>query len=571
MQEYTKILSTIISISMNNLKISITAFVLLLPVTLFPVVFPKPVNAEFDFFAASDMHGYTGSGAYNTTSYFRGAAEKMFSLAPSSFLFITGDMPPIDLSGSTLDITWSIEQYLGASYEWHPVMGNHEFPGNGTEDYSGQNLDILRAFDHGTVNPGPSQCDETTFSFDHDNAHFVALNEYCDTGGDHSIDGDISDVVYNWLVTDLSSTTAEHIFLFGHEPAYPQPDEDNGASGHMTDSLNKYTSHRDRFWTLLGDYNADAFFSGHMHTHSTYYYDGVWQMNIGHSQGIAGSSTKSSFMRMHINGGQVTYESYRDDQLGGPYSLVETLNTYTVATDVNTGGSISPSGHVHINEEEDQIFTIEKNTGYHIDDVIVDSVSQGVIFEYEFSSVSGNHTIEVIFDTNLLNEDACLDFGGTWLSAYSECQSISSVDCINYNGSYNSCASPCRHESADFGCLQTCIPVCTFEGGGGMILQNNEDNNSSPSLLNNSRKLEVDVKPSQSLITRNSIKEIELVNDKNISDTERVSFNSNVIPVEKDQDMNSVEHKNQNVSLLILLPVLIITIPFFPFVVRKVI
>ena len=54
-----------------------------------------------------------------------------------------------------------------------------------------------------------SACEETTYSFDYDNAHFVVLNVYCDENSDidTSADGEISDHLYDWLVLDLEATT----------------------------------------------------------------------------------------------------------------------------------------------------------------------------------------------------------------------------------------------------------------------------------------------------------------------------------------------------------------------------
>ena len=149
---------------------------------------------------------------------------------------------------------------MGTDYLWYPVVGNHELPGDGSEAYLGANMDYLRAYNYdanGTgvppdiVNTGPTGCPETTYSFDYENAHFVVLNEYCDVGGDDVTSGDMPDHLYDWLVADLQGTNKEHIFVFGHEPAYPQPDADNGRERHVGDSLDQYPTNRNRFWTLL--------------------------------------------------------------------------------------------------------------------------------------------------------------------------------------------------------------------------------------------------------------------------------------------------------------------------------
>jgi hypothetical protein len=200
-------------------------------------------------------------------------------------------------------------------------VGNHELPGAGSEPFFGASMEWLRAYEkdpNGTeiapdiVNSGPSGCVETTYSFDYENAHFVVLNEYCDTQGDHVTDGDIPDHLYNWLANDLEQSTKEHIFIFGHEPAYPQPDADNGREHHMYDSLNKYPTNRDRFWNLLKVKGAKAYFCGHTHNCSVVQVDGVWQLDSGHARGLGDTGAPSTFLMVHVNGSTVSYMAYRD-------------------------------------------------------------------------------------------------------------------------------------------------------------------------------------------------------------------------------------------------------------------
>ena len=162
------------------------------------------------------------------------------------------------------------------------------------------------------MNIGPSGCPETTYSFDYENAHFVVLNEYCDTGGDTVTSGDVPDHLYNWLVDDLQATTQEYIFVFGHEPAFPQPDADNGRLRHSTDSLNQYPTNRTRFWNLLSDEGVVAYFCGHTHNYSAYYYDGVWQLDAGHARGEGDTGAASTFLMVHVDEDTVTFDVYRD-------------------------------------------------------------------------------------------------------------------------------------------------------------------------------------------------------------------------------------------------------------------
>jgi hypothetical protein len=273
---------------------------------------------QFTFVVTADMRGYSGPGQYDSSQYFKGACEAIASRGRGAFMVSPGDIDP------TSNVHWTITSTLGATYTWYPVVGNHELPDGGNEPYSGANMDWLRSYDYGTVNPGPSSCPETTYSFDYQNVHFVMLNEYCDTGGDTVRDGDVPDHLYDWLVADLSATDKTHVFVFGHEPAYPQPDADNGRTRHMGDSLDQYPANRDRFWNLLRDERVVAYVCGHTHNYSAVEIDGVWQLDAGHARGQGDTGARSTFIVINVGNSGITFKTYRDDANGGPYTLAHT-------------------------------------------------------------------------------------------------------------------------------------------------------------------------------------------------------------------------------------------------------
>jgi PKD repeat protein len=76
------------------------------------------------------------------------------------------------------------------------------------------------------------------------------------------------------------------------------------------------------------------------------------------------------------------------------------ITTYTITASAGTGGTISPSGSVNVNESASQTFTITKNAGYHIADVLVDGSSVGAVSTYTFTNVHANHTISATFAAN---------------------------------------------------------------------------------------------------------------------------------------------------------------------------
>lgn len=251
-----------------------------------------------------------------------------------------GDLAPLE------DTYWTITSTLGADYPWYPVMGNHEFPDAESEAVLGENLAWLRAYNF-EVSPlgpepalartGPAGCPETTYSFDYGQAHFVALNVYCDAGGDTAAEGDITDHLYTWLAEDLADNDKPLIFVFGHEPAYPQPDAETNRIRHLWDSLNAYPEHRDRFWQLLKRQGVTAYINGHTQGYSAVRIDGVWQIDDAHARGTSDQSARSTFIRINVAGTDVRYETYRqtpDDACA--YELTDAWDTQATTRDIPT-------------------------------------------------------------------------------------------------------------------------------------------------------------------------------------------------------------------------------------------
>lgn len=270
----------------------------------------------FTFIVAADMRLYSGPGLYDTSAYFRGAVEAIAALDGGAFMISPGDIDPPS------SVRWTITRTLGTTYTWYPGVGNHELPGAGYEDSLGDNLLWLNNYDYGSVNLGPTGCPTTTYSFDYQQVHFVMLNEYCDAAGADVLSGDVSDHLYNWLTDDLSDTHQLYTLVFGHEPAYPQPDADNGRIRHLGDSLDQYPANRDRFWGLLQEQGVIAYICGHTHNYSAVKIGDVWQLDAGHARGQGALAARSTFIKLYVDADKITFETYRDDMNGGNYTLM---------------------------------------------------------------------------------------------------------------------------------------------------------------------------------------------------------------------------------------------------------
>ncbi len=84
------------------------------------------------------------------------------------------------------------------------------------------------------------------------------------------------------------------------------------------------------------------------------------------------------------------------------------LVSHTINAIATEGGSITPSGLVPVTHGTDQSFTITADPGYHIVDVVVDTVSKGAVTSWDFTSVVTDHTIVASFalDTHTITASA---------------------------------------------------------------------------------------------------------------------------------------------------------------------
>lgn len=67
------------------------------------------------------------------------------------------------------------------------------------------------------------------------------------------------------------------------------------------------------------------------------------------------------------------------------------------ASVTGSGGTISPSGAISVPAGSSQTFAMTPNSGYAVSNVVVDGISQGEIYSYNFPFVLAPHTISVTF------------------------------------------------------------------------------------------------------------------------------------------------------------------------------
>lgn len=306
---------------MKNKNIKLLKLLLILLLTTANYSFSQSENESFRFSVTADTRDNAGK-SNDSSQYFRGVLEALKTVGAGEFMLSPGDIDPPS------DIRWSIDKYLGQDYLWYPVLGNHE-------EETESDMEYLREYNAGgkklpyIVNMGPKGTEETMYSFDYGNSHFVVLNQYYDGSCDVCVDGDINDPIYRWLRKDLAKTDKTNIFIFGHEPAFVQPDEYNGRVRHNGDSLDKYRSTRDRFWNLLEDEKVTAYFCGHTHNYSSVLINNVWQIDSGHARGMGDEGAPSTFLTIDVDGGEVTVTVYRDTH-NGNYDYNDIIKSYRI-------------------------------------------------------------------------------------------------------------------------------------------------------------------------------------------------------------------------------------------------
>jgi hypothetical protein len=244
------------------------------------MVWADDSDGDLVFIVAADMRNFAHPD--KGTTHFSGACEAIKEVGKGSFMISPGDLdvyPP----SAVRDL---IDDTLGEDYPWYAVLGNHD-------PESPSTMEFLRKYSMTVpkvVNRGPKGCEETTYSFDWGDAHFVVLNQYFDGDTDWGLKGEMVPELLDWLEEDLAATGKARIFVFGHEPIMPMPDMDNGRIRHQGDSLDEDPENAFALHQLLLEYDVDAYFCGHTHNTSYAKINGLWQLDPGHARGIEEAS-----------------------------------------------------------------------------------------------------------------------------------------------------------------------------------------------------------------------------------------------------------------------------------------
>jgi hypothetical protein len=231
------------------------------------------------------------------------------------FLVVCGDFDPVAVNMSIYNDTLTYPHLP----PYYPVVGNHEFETPADMSYI---LNSMIPYLENVVNRGV----QGTYSFDWGNVHCVVLDEYAANDAGEA-DADLR----AWLQADLNATEMDHVFVFGHEPAFPR-------YRHVGDSLDQFRESRNAFWNMLVmDPRVRAYFCGHTHYYSRMrVFDptsvgssgfpnqegGVYQIDCG-AAGHSLSDGRMTLVYVHIEEDQVRFRAVTSPRTSATWEVTD--------------------------------------------------------------------------------------------------------------------------------------------------------------------------------------------------------------------------------------------------------
>jgi predicted phosphodiesterase len=295
---------------------------------LHPGAATPPPPTPFHFTVTSDVH-------LKTETYGKVLdAMAAKSGGQGAFQICIGDV--VDAAGQSPDkVRAVVDAKFGPQARWYAVVGNHDTKSEPAlqwrRDEFNKGSGGRPPLKSTIKNPGPTGGEETTYSFDYGNAHFVILNEYYNGKADTGTDGDIVPALLKWLEADLAANARPMVFVFGHEPAFVE-------TRHVGASLDGHAANRDAFWKVLVKYKVQAFFSGHIHYYYKEVHDGVVQISDGNA-GNGKDPKYQTYLDVLVGADKAEVRVWQSDADGG--TTWKLLETYTLG-DLKSDPTVKP-------------------------------------------------------------------------------------------------------------------------------------------------------------------------------------------------------------------------------------
>lgn len=174
---------------------------------------------------------------------------------------------------------------------------------------------------------GPAGEKNLTYSVKHKNAFIVGVDEYVQ----------LRRVNQSWLDSQFAANTSQHVFVFGHEPAF---------GARHKDCLDDYVAERDVFWASIEEAGGRTYFCGHDHFYNHAQVDDDGDPNNDIHQYIVGTAGAPLVMNWlgdydGENSGYTVENIYHSKEYG--YCLVEVDGLDVTVTWMERVGAPSPS------------------------------------------------------------------------------------------------------------------------------------------------------------------------------------------------------------------------------------
>jgi len=223
----------------------------------------------FTFAVMSDNHVYpggfgevdsgeVGSGSVDSPAIATDIVNDIIS-QKASIVFSAGDEVAGVFGSYTENFAAQLNYYKtivstplsNAGIAFYPIPGNHEYKIDSSGDW-GDTLSTWNTAFPSLPQNGPAGEVGGTYSVTYKNSLFILLDEYA-TGF-----GTDTKVNQTWLDNITERRQRQHVFVFGHSPAFQ-------IDTYTASMLGQNPSLRDAFWTSLENAKADIYFCGHLH------------------------------------------------------------------------------------------------------------------------------------------------------------------------------------------------------------------------------------------------------------------------------------------------------------------
>lgn len=218
-------------------------------------------SGEFSFIAIGDTQGNEWAHTKYAEAAYAKALEKD---ANAKFILHTGDV--VNDGGSDTQWSWFFKalDQNAANIPHFAAIGNHDMYDNGAnfnEYFNHPNdgsTERLNSAYTGRIGDWVNNSDETFYSFDYGDAHFIVLHSGRYENGNvntSDLDADMLNAQREWLIEDLSNNShAKWTIVMVHQPSYHRLDEGAGAD---------YS--RPALADVFESYGVDLVIQGHSH------------------------------------------------------------------------------------------------------------------------------------------------------------------------------------------------------------------------------------------------------------------------------------------------------------------